>query len=286
MTRLTFWLRSCILLAFVVSGFVSLAQSAQNAVESTARTSSPAARPRAKSAEESKAYQSAMASSDPLAAEKSAGEFALRFPESELRGLLYRRAMLLYDHAGNFDRTIATGEKALQLIPADPVILVTLASVLADYSASGDPDRGRHLDDSLAYSRQALQALGTAALRRKSSAQAVEAAKAELRSVAYSSIGVVYFDRQEFAKAEDNFTKSIEAYAVRPDPANYLRLAMAQELQGKTGEAMKSADRSLVLADPGSPFAERAAQFRQELAKKAGQPSPSETSPGAPAKPR
>src|SRR5271166_2062008 len=71
----------------------------------------PAAKrpPQAKTQPEFDAYKAAAASTDPAAFEKAADDFATKFPDSELRILLYKNAMRMYQSANNADKTEAMG---------------------------------------------------------------------------------------------------------------------------------------------------------------------------------
>src|SRR6266581_5857787 len=67
--------------------------------------------PQAKSQDEYKAFQTAAALTDPAALEKAADDFAAKFPNSELKVLLYRQAMNAYQNANNADKMLEMGRK-------------------------------------------------------------------------------------------------------------------------------------------------------------------------------
>src|SRR4051812_6457616 len=71
--------------------------------------------PQAKSQEEYKAFQEAVAKPDPAAQEQAANAFATQYPQSELRAPLYQQVMLQYQNANNADKTVEIGRKALGL---------------------------------------------------------------------------------------------------------------------------------------------------------------------------
>ncbi|HZD32947.1 MAG TPA: hypothetical protein VE779_14955, partial [Candidatus Angelobacter sp.] len=84
--------------------------------------------PQAKSKEEFEAYNAAASKTDPAQVEAAADEFVVKFPNSELKELLYSRAMNMYQQQNNTGKVIATGRKAIALNPTDPVPLVAVAS--------------------------------------------------------------------------------------------------------------------------------------------------------------
>ncbi len=65
--------------------------------------------PQAQSQEEFQAYQAAAAKTTPADAESAANTFATQFPNSELRILLYLRAMREYQNANNAEKNNRDG---------------------------------------------------------------------------------------------------------------------------------------------------------------------------------
>src|SRR5437879_9965865 len=80
-----------------------------------ATTTSPKRPPQAKTQPEYEAYKTAVALTDAAAAEKAADDFAAKFPDSELRVMLYKSTMRLYQRAGNSDKIIEMGRKGMAL---------------------------------------------------------------------------------------------------------------------------------------------------------------------------
>src|SRR6202008_4559963 len=83
--------------------------------------------PQAKTHPEFEAYKAAIALSDPAAAEKAADDFAAKYPDSELRVMLYKAAMGRYQQANNADKMLEMAQKALALDPDDPQALLGAA---------------------------------------------------------------------------------------------------------------------------------------------------------------
>src|SRR5437870_4260316 len=123
--------------------------------------------PQAKTQPEFDAYKAATANtSDPAALEKAADDFAAKFPDSELRPILYRTAMHSYQAANNADKMLEMGRKVLKFDPDDPEALVGAAQVLAERTRDTDQDK---VPEALKYAEQAVSltkegtAVGTAA---------------------------------------------------------------------------------------------------------------------------
>ena len=92
------------------------------------RPASPPGRPpvQAKTQEEYQAYQAAVANAqNPAAMEKSADDFAAKFPASDLRVLLYRAAMQSYQNAGDSPKMLNMGQKVLAIDKDDPDTLIS-----------------------------------------------------------------------------------------------------------------------------------------------------------------
>ena len=68
--------------------------------------------------------------------EKAANDFAAKFPDSELRALLYKAAMQTYQQANNADKMMDMAQKVLAIDPDDPEALVGVAQVLAETDAT------------------------------------------------------------------------------------------------------------------------------------------------------
>src|SRR5579864_8737175 len=62
--------------------------------------------PQAKTQPEFDAYKAAIALTDAAAQEKAANEFAAKFPDSELRAVLYKAVMHSYLQANNADKAM------------------------------------------------------------------------------------------------------------------------------------------------------------------------------------
>src|SRR5438270_9975765 len=67
--------------------------------------------PQAKTQPEFEAYNAAIQLADAAAAEKAADDFAAKFPDSELRVVLYKSAMQKYQVANNADKMLEMAQK-------------------------------------------------------------------------------------------------------------------------------------------------------------------------------
>jgi tetratricopeptide (TPR) repeat protein len=247
--------------------------------------------PEAKTQEEYKAYQEAAAKTDPAEMAAAAEAFALKFPNSELREILYVQAMNLYQRSDNAEREIAMGRKAIALDPTDPQPLIHVASALAETTRDTDLDRQDRLNEAAKDAQAAIDNIDTGLhIPPNAPPDRVAAVKASIVAMGYETLGVIYINQKDYAAAEQNLLKAVDAHKASPDAGVYLRLSVAQDNLAKYPQALESANKAVQLAQPGTVVQSLAKQQQARLQKliAAGSPSspaaPPATAP-APAKP-
>jgi tetratricopeptide (TPR) repeat protein len=206
--------------------------------------------PQLKTKPEQDAYTAAASITDAAALEKAADDFATKFPDSEVRVLLYKNAMRIYQNANNAEKTEAMGRKVLTFDPDDPEALVVVAEVIAERTRDSDLDKDQRYDEAVKMAQKATQTVDTdVSVPAGTPQDRVDAYKAGLRSQAYSIIGTIDFKKDSFASAQENLQKSIDAYPQDPDPIVVLRLAITLDKQGKYPDALKVANRAVELTE-------------------------------------
>jgi tetratricopeptide (TPR) repeat protein len=236
----------------------------------TAAPPAPAAphAPQAKSKEEFDAYNLAASKTDPAQAEAAADEFAQKFPNSELKELLYVRAMNLYQQQNNSAKVIAMGRKAIAINPTDPVPLVAVASALVMDTRESDLDRDARFAEATKDAQAALDNIDTGLqVPPNVPADRIAAAKANLRSIAYDTLGVIAMNKKDYAAAEQNFQKAADLMKDQPDAVVYLRLSVAQDNEKKYQAALESANKAAQYAPEGSAEKNLAKQQQDRLQK-------------------
>ena len=242
--------------------------------------------PQAKTQPEYDAFNAAVANKDPAALEKAADDFAAKFPESELRGLLYKAAMRAYQNANNGDKMAEMAQKLLKLDPDDPEALIASAEVMAERTRPTDLDKDQRFDQATKYAQHALETIDTDVAIPAGTAQAqIDAYKGLLRSTAYSVLGTIQYDQEKYAEAEGYFRKSIDAYPSQPDPVVVLRLALALDKQGKYQDALKEANRAVELTQEGTTAGTTARHERDRLMQLTGSVIPGVSSPAPASQP-
>ena len=222
--------------------------------------------PKANSQEEFNAYKAAAALTDPAALEKACDDFAAKYPNSELRPLLYRSAMQRYQQANNADKMLEMAKKVVDIDPDDPEALVGEAQVLSERTRETDLDRDQRLAEAKKDAERALVTVDSDVPTSGYPPEQLAAYKGFLRSEAYAVLGKLSSDAKNWPDAEANLRKSLDAFPQQLDSIAVLRLAVTLDMENKIPEALKYANEAVDLTkdrpDSGAGKAARAEQDR------------------------
>jgi len=223
--------------------------------------------PAAKTQPEFDAYKAAIQLTDPAAAEKAAQDFSAKFPDSELRVVLYKSAMQKYQ--ANADKMLEMAQKSLAIDPDDPEALVTASQVLAEKTRDTDLDRDQKLAEAKKDAERALVTLDSDVPTAGFPPEKIDQFKRFIRSEAYAILGTLASNAKNYAEAETDLRKSIEAFPEQVDPVAVLRLAIALDMQNKYPDALKYANQAVDLTknQPDSPAAKAAHSEQDRLTK-------------------
>ncbi len=236
--------------------------------------------PAAKTQPEFEAYKAAIVLPDAAASEKAADDFAAKFPDSELREVLYKAAMQKYQQANNGDKMEEMARKALAIDPDDPEALVAVAQVLAERTHDTDLDRDQKLAEAKKDAERALVTVDSDVPTSGYAPEKIDQFKRYIKSEAYAILGTLASNAKNYPDAETNLKKSIEVFPEQVDSVAVLRLAVALDMQNKISDALKYANQAVDLTKdrPDSP-AGKAARAEQDRLTKLS----SGTAPGQPA---
>jgi tetratricopeptide (TPR) repeat protein len=241
---------------------------AQNA--GAAQSQAPAAQqgkrpPQAKTQPEFDAYKAAMQLTDPAATEKAADDFAAKFPDSELKAVLYKNAMQKHQGANNADKMLEMAQKALSSDADDPEALVAVAQVNAERTRDTDLDRDQKLAEAKKDAERALVTVDTDVPTAGYPPEKIDQFKRFIKSEAYAILGTLASNAKNYPEAETDLKKSIEVFPENVDPVAVLRLAVALDMDNKYPDALKYANQAVDLTKdhPDSP-AGKAARSEQE----------------------
>jgi len=256
------------ILAIGLIGILALGANAQSQAPVQPSTPVPGKAPvQAKTKAEFEAYQAVMAKSqDADAMEKAADDFAAKFPDSDLRVLLYRAVMHNYTSAGNSEKILQTGLKVLSLDKDDPEALIGVAEVQGEHTSNTDLDRDQRMQQAIDNAQHALKTMDTdLAVPAGTAVDKVDAYKRYLRSTAWAIVGSVQYKRELYTDAETSLRQSIDADPQEPDAVVILRLALALDQQKKYPEALEEANRAVNLTREDSELGKTARNERYRL---------------------
>jgi tetratricopeptide (TPR) repeat protein len=270
---------AAVLVVGVVVVMVAVCGWAQDASKPTPAAGQAAAAqgkrpPQAKSQPEFDAYKVAAALTDPAAQEKAADDFATKFPDSELRPMLYKSAMRGYGPANNSDKVLAMARKVLSFDADDPEALLAVAQVLTERTHDTDLDKDDRLAEARKSAERALVTVDTDVPTAGQPADRMEAYKNFIRSEAYEILGTLDFNAKAWADAEKNLKKSIDVFPQQPDPVAVFRTAVSLDMQNKYPEAQKYANQAVELTKEGTPAGDAARKERDRLAQLVGGSAP------------
>lgn len=232
--------------------------------------------PKVNSQDEFNAYKAAVASTDGAAAEKAADDFATKYPQSELRPLVYKAAMQKYQQVNNGDKMVEMSRKILAIDPDDPEALVSVAQVEAEKVKDDSLDKDVLLAEAKKDAERALVTVDTDVPTSGYPEDKLKMYKDFIRSQAYFVLGTAAFKASNWPEAETNLRKSIDALPQQPDVIAVYRLALSLDFQNKIPEALKAAQQAVDLTkdNPDSPAGKAARQEQDRLQKYASTGTP------------
>jgi len=278
-------------IALIPAGIAAHAQNAGavSPENSPAGQGVPAQKPhlpiKARTHEEYVAYQEAIAKKqDADAMAKAAAEFASKFPDSDIRVLLYRASMKAYRGSGDAQKMMDAALKVLQLSNDDPEALLAVAQVQEEHTSQMDLDRDARMDQAVANAQHALATIDTdLVVPVNTSPDSIEPYKRFLRASALAIVGTIQYRREQYQEAERTLRQSIDSDPANVDGVIVLRLALALDQQKKYQEAFQQANRAVELTKEDSEAGRLARNERGRLTALLAQNSAPGTSDVVPA---
>ncbi len=264
-------------LGFAGSGFAqgNASSAQQNPPAGQASTQTPGKRPpQAKTQAEFDAYKAIIAVNDPAAQEKAANDFAAKYPESELRALVYKATMRGYQQANNGEKMLEMAQKVLSYDPDDPEALLAVSQVLAERTRDTDLDRDQKLAEARKDAQRALVTVDTDLPTAGYPPEQLQAFKNFLRSEAYEILGTLDFNAKAWPDAEADLKKSIDAYPQQVDPVAVLRLSLTLDQEDRYPDALKYADQAVTLTKEGTATGDAARKEKDRLTRLTGGTNP------------
>src|SRR5713226_771054 len=237
--------------------------------------------PQAKTQPEFDGYKAVVGLTDPAAKEKAADDFATKFPDSELRSLVYKSVLQSYQQANNAEKMLDMARKILTYDADDPEALLGVAQVLAERTRDTDLDKDQKLAEARKNAERALSTVETDIPTAGQPPDRIEAYKSFLRSEAYAILGTLEYNAKAWPDAEGDLRKSIDAFPQQVDPIAVLRLSIALDNQKRYPEALKYASQAVELTKEGTNAGTAARAEKDRLTKlnSGTEPTPSSAPP-------
>jgi tetratricopeptide (TPR) repeat protein len=237
--------------------------------------------PQAKTQPEFDAYKAAAALTDPAPLEKAADDFAGKFPDSELRPVLYKAAMHAYQQTNNADKMMDMARKVLSFDADDPEALLGVSQVLAERTHETDLDKDQRLAEAKKDAERALLTIDTNVPSTGYPPEQLNAFKGFMRSEAYAILGTLAFNAKAWPEAEADLRKSIDAFPQQVDPIAVFRLAVTLDMQNRIPEALKYANQAVELTKEDTAAGKAARDEKDRLTKLNSGTAPAQN-PGPP----
>jgi tetratricopeptide (TPR) repeat protein len=206
-------------------------------------------KPQAKTKEEFADYQAAVAIPDPTAELEAAGKFAEKYPQSELRYVLYSQLLQKFYGANDSSKVVDTGRKVLAIEPEDALAKVVIATALAESTHDTDLDQDEKYTEAMKDAESAIKTMDTGLITPpQATPEQIASVKHQLLAWAHAAMGYIELTRKNYALSEQHFKEAIAANPEQPDSTNFLRLAVAQDNLAHYPDAMTNADKALQLA--------------------------------------
>lgn len=226
--------------------------------------------PSAASTEERDAYRTALAAGSGAAIEKSAQEFAAKYPQSDLRRYLYQKALRQYQAENDPAGMLSAAKEVLAIDASDPLALVLTATVLSDQFSPGDPDRDKKITEIRSDAESAIRNLNHGVLPSSASPQQSALYRSTLEAMAYSALGIMKLKTGDDGGAEKDLKAAAEMTKARPDPYIWYHLALAQDHRGKVSAATNSVEQAMQLASANPQLQRLAEREHDRLLRLAG----------------
>jgi len=190
-----------------------------------------------------KAFQHFQSVPESDAAKKvaAAEDFVGKFPTSSYAAYVYSYLAVAYIQAGEVDKGVATGEKAIQINPSDFRTMAVIGQTLARTAAGATPDSTAKLAKAETEAKNAIAGVATWVKPDAMPEANFTDLKNGTLTMAHASLGLVALHRNNFEAAVPELEQAIElaaADSANTDPTNYYLLGVAQQNSGHPDKAV------------------------------------------------
>jgi len=167
-----------------------------------------------------------------------AGEdFLSKFPTSGYATYVYQYLTVAYIQAGQVDKGLSTGEKALQVNPADFRTMAVLSQTLSRTVTDTTPDAAAKLGKAEGDAKGAIAGVATWVKPDAMTDLNFAALKNETLAMAHASLGLVSLHKNNFDAAIPELEQAVQL-GTNTDPTNYYLLGVADQNSGHPDKAV------------------------------------------------
>jgi tetratricopeptide (TPR) repeat protein len=152
--------------------------------------------------------------------------FLQKYPSSRYRGPVYSDLTSAYLQTNQVPKMLDAGEKALALNPKNVQVLAMLGQTIPRVITASTPDPDAQISKAEQYSKRAIENMPTIPKPEDMSDAQFAQAKDQTLAIAHSGLGLVDFQRGDFAGAIAELQQSVKLDP-RADPVNYYVLGVA-----------------------------------------------------------
>ena len=201
--------------------------------------------------------------------------FLKKYPESKFRGLVYAWLTPSYLFAGEYEKMVVAGEKALEMSPDSPDVLAVMSYGMARRLNPNDLDFEQKADKAEKYGKHGIELFTNLQKPQHLSEEAFAQAKSEGLSMCHSALGVTYWRRQRYVDSAGEFEQATKL-SPSPDPTDWFLLGVQYEQLKRHSDATTAFGKCAEFDSQWQSSCKKSAEMNKKLA---------EQTPAAPAKP-
>ncbi len=209
-------------------------------------------------------------------------QFLGKYPQTSYRGMIYAAAADAYRMQNNLDKAVESAEKGLESDPGNAGTMIWLAQVFTESAQPSEADFKDKLEKAENYCQKALAALPEFVQKALVARPDVTPEQKQLQETymaaqAHSTLGYVYYRREELDKAESELQMATDMNQMQPSAADFELLGMVEEALKKFDLAKVSFERCMALemeAGGGEVCKDRLARLEQSVQQEQPQAPP------------
>jgi len=195
-------------------------------------------------------------------------DFLAKYPSSRYRPSVFSRLVAAYLNAGQADKLVATGQKALAETPDNLEILAVMSSILPRTVDARSLDSDQKLSEAERYARHAIELTSTITKPDGMTEDQFALGKREYQGLAHTGLGLVLYMRGNTAASVEEFDQATKLDPT-PDPLAFYLLGDGDRKLSKFSDASAAFD---ACAKPTWAWQDRCKKFADDTKKLATAP--------------